>query len=49
MQSAELRKLAADLRQAVHQGSVTRTVKAAQVLDAAIALRLLKEKVRPNA
>lgn len=49
MQSAELRKLAADLRTAASKDAEQRTVKAAQVLEAAVGLHLLKEKVRHHA
>lgn len=46
MDSAELRKLANELRGRVQQSEGARLEKAAQVLDAAVAIYRLQQKVR---
>lgn len=45
MQSANLRKLAASLREMAATATNSKTEKAAHVLDAAVALQLLRQKV----
>jgi len=46
--SAELRKMAADLRAIAARNDSDRREKAAQVLDAAVAIHRLRQKVRTH-